>query len=255
MLPSAPPRFASWAELVSSIVMGETGWRVYALQRGLTTLGRELVPDGVFGTDTRRKLVNFQAAADLVADGIAGGATQVAIIARLGNRVHDALPGVPAGLMRGFAQGEGANVLAASNWSVPGGVDLGTMQYRVYGPPYSYERMLMAFDPGEAMSQAGHEFEVRTASFWSAAWVLKQPHRPEAAKRCAILAHNWPAGARAIADHGVCSNPDSLATWVPDGVIFPDGAPVRTRMEWARYYAMGSVHGEAAIPKYVTNWS
>lgn len=256
-LPSAPPKFGTWAELVSPIIEGETGWRVFALQRALTVLGRELMADGIFGTDTRRKLLNFQAAEDLTADGIAGGATQARMLKRLGALVHDSRPGVPDGLMRGFAEGEGANVLAATNWSVAGGVDCGTMQYRVYGPPYSLAALSRAFDAIDSMVRAGDEFLVRTSMLCTGAWILGKPatRRAELSKRCAIMAHNWPAGARSIADHGTCSSPDAIASWVGPNVKFPDGTPVRTRWEWCQFYAMGGTHGEAAIPKYVTSWS
>jgi hypothetical protein len=257
MLPSAPPRFTTWAALVAPIKEGETGWRPYALQVGVDALGQELEPDGNFGPATKRAVIAFQQAHGLVGDGIAGGATQAKILALLGSRVHKGQPDVPDGLMRGFAEGEGANVLAATNWTVVGGVDCGAMQYRVFGPPYSAARLEFAFDPLAAMVAAATEFLDRYRGFVTGAWVRSRPagSRAEAAKRCAIMAHNWPAAAQQIASNGACSSPNSLATWVAPGTKFPDGAPVRTRAEWCAFYAMGGSHGEASIPKYVTSWT
>jgi hypothetical protein len=230
MLPATPPRSKTWGEIVAPIKEGENGWRPYALQIDLDELGYALEADGAFGAATKKAVAAFQKATKLTADGIAGPATQAKVLALLGSRVHEDLPTVPDGLMRGFAEGEGANVLAATNWTVSGGVDCGSMQYRVFGPPYSAGRMEFAFDGLAAMKSAG------------------------LAKRIAIMAHNWPAGAQSIAGKGTCSSPTAPATWVAASTKFPDGAPVRTRQEWCEFYAMGGRHGEASIPKYVKSW-
>jgi hypothetical protein len=256
MLPATPPRSKTWGEIVAPIKEGENGWRPYALQIDLDELGYALEADGAFGAATKKAVAAFQKATKLTADGIAGPATQAKVLALLGSRVHEDLPTVPDGLMRGFAEGEGANVLAATNWTVSGGVDCGSMQYRVFGPPYSAGRMEFAFDGLAAMKSAGQEFLDRYRVFSKGAYVLGRPaaQRTELAKRIAIMAHNWPAGAQSIAGKGTCSSPTAPATWVAASTKFPDGAPVRTRQEWCEFYAMGGRHGEASIPKYVKSW-
>jgi hypothetical protein len=118
MLSPTPPRSKTWGEIVAPIEEGENGWRAYALQVDLNALGFSLELDGAFGATTKKALTAFQEATGLVADGVAGPATQAKVLSLLGSLVHEDLSGVPDGLMRGFAEGEGANVLAATNWSV-----------------------------------------------------------------------------------------------------------------------------------------
>jgi hypothetical protein len=255
MLPSAPPHYSSWAELVAPIEEGETGWRPYALQHALKSVGRTIVPDGDFGADTARIVRAFQEKNGLYVDGIAGPATQGLLLAKLGNRTHVQLPDVPDGLMRGFAVGEGAGVLAATNWSVPGGVDCGAMQWRVYGPPYDQGVLRSRFETLPSMLATGQAFLERYARFRLGAWCARQgTRREEWAKRCAVLAHNWPAGADTWARTGTVSSPDSPATWAPPGARFPNGALVITRRDWAQFYAMGGPHGEGVICRHITAW-
>lgn len=263
-LPASPPRYDSWAELVSSIRRGESGWRGYALQASLNALrpdgaGGEwpvLTLDGAVGALTAGAVRSFQLHHKLGADGIAGVVTQSTMLKLHGSDVHDAVPAIPDGLMRGLAEGEGANVLAATNWSVPGGVDCGPMQLRCLGAPYATADLIRAFDPYKAMRFAGAVIASRAKDFRDDAWVSRQgARRGEWAMRMAVLAHNWPAGAQAWAVSGACSSPDAIATWVPAGTRFDDGTPVRTRREWCQFYALGGPHGPGRITRYVTDWS
>lgn len=254
-LPSAPPKYTSWAQLVSPIVEGETGWRPYALQRALTSLGFYAIADGDFGPDTALAVRAYQKTNGLVVDIIVGAKTQGRMLAQLGTRTHARLPGVPDGLMRGFAAGEGANVLAATNWTIAGGVDCGSMQFRIFGPPYDMALLRRRFDASLSMLDAGEGFLERAAVAFNGSWVRLQSHRTELSKRIAVLAHNWPAGAEAYARTGSCSRPSELATWVAPGTKFPDGVAVRTRLDWCQFYAMSGPHGEGAITQYVADWS
>jgi peptidoglycan hydrolase-like protein with peptidoglycan-binding domain len=251
-LPSAPPRYGSWADVVAPIRRGEDGWRVFALQRGLQRLNYLLDADGDFGPLTEAIVKQFQSEFGTLADGVAGMRTQAKMLERCSTRVHRERPGVPDGLMRGFAEGEGANVLAATNWTVPGGVDCGCMQWRVYGPPYDIDDLRSRFDPLGAMNDTAVVFLQRVEQFRNGRWVAGREDR---AKRCAVMAHNWPVGAASIAATGTCSSPSSPCTWVAAGTKFPDGTPVRTRWEWCQFYAMGGAHGEGSITRYVTDWS
>lgn len=257
MLPTTPPK-----SIVYSIKDGTDGWPVYSLQTGLNSARSfvnggwsVLARDGVFGSATKDAVTRFQQAYSLTADGIAGPATQRKIIEILDRAAHNAVPGLPTGLMRGWVEGEGANVLAAVNWSIPGGVDCGPMQYRVYGPPYNFTDLGNAFNPLFSMEQAAREFLDRADWFLAQPGVKSRSDKAEFSKRLAILAHNWPAGARDIALDGKLTNPDGPATWVPAGVKFPDGTVVNTRQEWCDFYSLGRGSFKGTIPKYVTNWS
>ena len=263
-LPSGPPRYALYRDLLLSIKDGENGWRGYALQCALNDTRKaagsswsELAADGAIGPLSITALKAFQRAFFLTADGIAGPATQAKMLELLGTRTHTVLP-MPDGLMRGFAEGEGANVLAATNWTVPGGVDCGPMQIRVTGPPFSQERLKLAFSPFDAMRNAASTLLERAAEFASAAGVKAKPsgQRAELAMRLAVLAHNWPYGADRIARTGELTSPNDPATWVPQGLKLPDGTLIDTRIEWCRYYALGwpEHNWPGSITKYVTDW-
>jgi hypothetical protein len=254
-LPANPPEYPTWSALVAPIERSERGWRAYALQSALRSLGADLIADGVFGPATEQAVLEFQQANGLTVDGISGARTQVLLISKLGKRTHQAQPRVPDGLMRGYAEGEGANVLAATNWTVIGGVDCGIMQYRVYGPPYDAARLRFAFDAQAAMTSAARDFLATADRLARNTWVMRQgDRRSEWAKRLAVLAHNWPVAAQAWSFNGTCSNPNGLAIWAPTSARFPDGAPVLTRRDWCEFYALGGPHGEGAITKYVRAW-
>jgi hypothetical protein len=255
-LPSTPPR-----GLVYSVSLGDTGWPVYAAQCALDSIRfatketwPNLTPDGDFGQFTDEAARAFQLKYGLTVDGKLGPASARKLVELLDHRVHTLLPAVPDGLIRGMAEGEGGDILAAVNWSIPGGVDCGIMQYRVYGPPYDLEAMRSAFNPVQAMLRAGTDFLARTEAFTAYAAVRNHAKPQEFAKRLAVLAHNWPAGALDLAKDGLLSRPNDLATWVPSGAKFPDGTAVKTRLQWAQFYALGGIHGEAVIAKYVKEW-
>jgi hypothetical protein len=254
--------------MASPIKIGEAGWRAYALQKGVNSVRygeiddghgspwERVETDGDFGPGTLTAVKACQAFLGITSDGIAGAATQKRILDYLGDRTHELVGTIPAGLMRGFAESEGANMLAATNWAIAGGVDCGPVQIRAYGPPYSSAVLLNVFDPMESLMEAANTFAANAADFYTAAWVARQgSRRRELAMRAAVMAHNWPAGALAIAKTGSCSSPGAECTWAPAGARFPDGTPVRTRGDWCQFYAMGGPHGEGAITKYVTSWS
>lgn len=241
---------------------GDTGWAVFALQRGLNTLSEvDIKADGDFGAATREAVKAFQRRSGLDDDGIAGFATQSSLVRRLDDLTHDNNPALPNGIMQGFAQAEGGNNLGAVNWSVSNGVDCGVMQIRVYGPPYGQVDLRYAFAPGAAMQRTANDFLNRYAAFRWLSYASRQP--VEFAKRCAAMAHNWPTegGADHIARYGKCSNPAGRCSWLPryeDGrskVFFPDGTRVETRWEWCEFYAMGSEHGEGRVVQFVRDWT
>lgn len=254
--------------MASSIKQGEAGWRAYALQKGVNSIRYgeidaggtapwdRIEPDGDFGPGTLTAVKACQSFLNIANDGIAGAATQKRILDYLGDRTHVLVDAIPAGLMRGFVESEGANMLAATNWAIAGGVDCGPVQIRAYGPPYDMNVLMNVFDPMESLMEAANTFAANAADFYNGTWIAKQgAQRTELAMRTAVMAHNWPAGAAAIAKSGSCSSPTALCTWSPTGTRFPDGTLVKTRWDWCQFYAMGGPHGEGAITKYVTSWT
>lgn len=59
---------------------GDTGPEVYAIQHLLRAHGYNLAVDGIFGTETRQQVLNFQLASGLSTDGIVGPQTWTALI-------------------------------------------------------------------------------------------------------------------------------------------------------------------------------
>ncbi len=224
-LPAYPPHYPSFTAMYLPIKEGDDGWPVYALQRAVGVKPAS----GVFGPVTLKKVKAFQKKYGLAVDGVAGPATQQKILELAGAKADQA-HGLPEGLGRGFAKAEGANLLAATNWSVAGGVDCGPAQWRIIGPPFSLEKLKRAFRPYEALDHACKGVAERRASFRS-----RNSHlTADEALRVALLAHNWPAGADRIVRNypggggwwRYVPSPDADASWV-DGF---------THASWAAEY-------------------
>ena len=231
MLPSEPPKFSSWAGLLAPIKQGETGWRVYALQSALGSVGRDTTPDGVFGPKTLRQVKGMQKNNGLVSDGIAGPATQQKLIEKISHKTHEAFTSIPDGLMRGYAEAEGGNVLAATNWFTPSGgvpgVDCGPVQWRQYGPPFDKYGLLKAFDCETSFSFAAGLIIDRLKDYGRRRPSLSAGMR----LRLALLAHNAPFLAEQYVRNGQLSTPDALATWTQK----PGGGHY-THAEWMQVY-------------------
>jgi hypothetical protein len=217
--------------MMSSIKEGENGWRVYALQSALRASGRSLATDGDFGPKTLAQVKTFQKNNDLTADGIAGPATQARLLARVSRIVHDNHPRLPNGLLRGFAEAEGANILAATNWFTPAGgtpgVDCGPVQWRRYGPPFKQDELKAAFDTLSAFTYASKILLERVDNY-----NRRRPSLSDAqVLRAAVMAHNAPFMAEQIVRNGRLSTPDRLATWTTK----PGGGHY-THAEWYKVY-------------------
>jgi hypothetical protein len=233
-LPSQPPQYARWSDLLTPIKRGETGWRAWAVQRALLGAGYPLPTwgaDGDFGEETETALRRFQGDHGIDRVGFAGPATQRALLATAEHAVHTQLPRLPEGVLLGFAVSEGASVLAATNWYTPQGgklgVDCGAVQWRQYGPPFDLAGLKAAFDPRSAFQYAGKTLLERIDDF--------DRRRPsltdEMVLRLALLAHNWPAGAEQVVRYGRLSTPNALAMWTskPSGGLY-------TLAEWLQEY-------------------
>jgi peptidoglycan hydrolase-like protein with peptidoglycan-binding domain len=211
MLPASPPHYASWRAMVLPIKQGENGWRPFAVQVAVGA-----TPDGNWGPATEKAVRRWQKDHKLHSDGVVGPVTQQTILELNGLRADQA-HGLPEGLGYGFAVSEGANMLAATNWSVPGGVDCGPAQWRVYGPPYELTSLRFAFNARTALDGAVGRLRSTRDSFRR-----RNSKLGIHALQVAVLNHNWPAGADSIVRHypgggdwwRYVPNPDAPASWV-----------------------------------------
>jgi hypothetical protein len=264
-----------------SLKRDDTGAHVFALQRALNGWNElTLVEDGVFGVGTDIAVRHFQTARKFTTDGIAGPVTQHALVSyHIDRQDKD----VPEGLLAGFAEMEGGWLLGAVNWSVPGGVDCGALQRRVYdeanvdgdfwrahvirqnGAPTGAcdsalrdrvradtKTVQRAFDVGyqarllnESLSELATLFVQRAGSRDGHGGMSAR----EKAGRLAALNHNYPSGADTLSRTPIASLSaywTTPQTWVTGFQLrFPNGDPVRTPLDWAHRYAgvLGRAHG------------
>jgi hypothetical protein len=231
---------------------GDQGWLVYAVQ-----LGVGVTADGVFGVQTEKAVQAYQAAHGLATDGVVGPATQGKIAIQA---VHagEGAASEPSGLLKGLLLSESGLMIAAVNVAVPGGTDCGLAQYRCYGPPYDFSALLAAFNPATSALRAARDLKNAKEKFHKLNSSLSQ----EVLWKLAAFAHNWPTqgGADYYAIHGHVQDPTAACTWLPRKagklfVTFPDGTLVRTRQDWAEFYAMGGPHGPGMTTRFVRTWS
>lgn len=211
--------------MVAPLKQGQVGWASYAMQKvvGVT-------PDGVWGPKTDQSVRSWQSDRHLAVDGIAGPVTQGFILNDYGSKA-DVANGLPIGVGYGFAFSEGGGVLAATNWSVAGGVDCGPAQWRVSGPPFKQTDLRFAFDARKALDGACGRLATARQDFRDRNVHLTQ----DEALHVAVLRHNWPVGAESVVRHypgggfwwRYVPSPDEPASWV-DGF---------THAEWAKEYA------------------
>lgn len=216
-LPAQPHR-----TLPYTIKKGSTGWAVFALQQAVADAGHPTTADGDFGTLTERSVKAFQKGAGLTADGVAGPITQQSLLTVVDRIVATRVPAVPRGVMRGFFAGEGANILAAVNWGVSGGVDCGCVQKRVYGPPFDSKALRHAFDPLVTAEAAA-----RALAGQIKAYANPHPACPFTSLQLGVLHHNWPYAASQYHRYGKLPNPGKTATWAPRPMTYA---------EWCRFY-------------------
>lgn len=101
--PTAPT--APTIPTTNNLKLGSRGEYVRKLQKDLTSLGYKLNADGIFGKQTEAAVKRFQRAKNLVADGIVGPRTAVAIIAAKQASSTPVLP-VPTATLRKGSRGE-----------------------------------------------------------------------------------------------------------------------------------------------------
>lgn len=230
-LPADPPRYGTWKGIIAPIRKGETGWRVWALQKAIQATAPGITCDGVFGRQTHRLLTAYQTAAGLTGDGIAGPATQTKMLADAEKDVNPDFPALPLGVIRGFAVYEGGGVLAATNWYTPpgqpAGVDLGPVQWR-FLLPIAQDDMKRAFNARESFRWACTRLQDAIRTLEQA-----QPGLSDAdVLRVSVLAHNAPFLYDQVRRNGRLSTPDAAAGWT----VNPSTGGPYTHAEWAVEY-------------------
>lgn len=248
----------------SSFKEGDTHVGVASIQRTLIQIGATLVEDGTYGSDTKQAVLNYQRNRGLLADGIAGPATQHRMAnGWITNALADWL--LPERILDGQIEGESGWLIAAVGWATAGGVDCGFMQRRVLGPPWDEAQLTRAFDSKYQIRLSARTLRERYERFVTAPGVTAPkllayiPSKDERAWRLALLYHNYPAAADTF---GSTPQPSTYwttpQTWVTNhGYKFPDGAPVRTPFEWCAHYALSAPSHDdpGSVARYVTDWS
>lgn len=244
-----------------TVEKGDRGVVPWAVQRALNDRsapdwgdGLPVAEDGVFGEQTKRAVKSFQEASNLKGDGRFGQKTSEAMASELGLKVTAS---VAPGLVAGITKAESGNLIGAVNTSVPGGIDCGYVQRRVYQADYDDLAVVQrAFDGLYQMNLLAKTLRSRHDAFFARAAVKTH----QLAWRLAALHHNYPYAADQISRVGISGLSSYWKTpiaWVEAiGAKFPDDEAVRTPLDWCRYYALGSAVHEApgVTCQFVTSW-
>jgi peptidoglycan hydrolase-like protein with peptidoglycan-binding domain len=210
----------------STLRRGDTHLGVWSLQRALNVVYPEarMVTDGAFGQNTEMWAKRYQADVKIYVDGIVGPQTQNRMVRSMIVRGEYGSK-LPRGLLEGQISLESAGIFTALNASVAGGVDLGLVQMRVYGPPYDAERVRHAMDPFKAISDSAEDLYQRAETYRT-----RHPSCPFNRWELAVLHHNWPVAAGQYAKNGRLTSPNNIATWAPAAL------GTMTWEEWCFFY-------------------
>lgn len=220
----------------------QRGLKVWAVQRALNSLDYgPLVEDGIFGKQTEDSVLAYQISKVLFQDGVFGPKSSASVAAEITGLVTENVTGLPSGLLRSIVEGESGNLIAAVNWSVPGGVDCGYVQRRVFAADYENGKVVKrAFDARYQIRLLAKGLQSRHDSYYGHTGATTH----ERAWRLAVLHHNYPSAAERIVDVGIgglSSYYTTTQAWVVAiGAKFPDGDPIQTPLEWCQHYALGN---------------
>lgn len=185
---------ASGGYVYRPLKQGLAGWDVLALQEDLVGVGLALAVDGEFGPQTFSAVRSFQGRfRDFVVDGIAGTATQKALLLEL-LWPHQRQFDTPAGLGRGLIEGECAFQLG--NYTKPyadGTRDVGPVMEHIAVSDSSLQR---SFDGRAAIGRMVEGLrESKDAAFTEGQKHPTSRTRTHegAWKYGAVLRHNWQA--------------------------------------------------------------
>ena len=237
------------------IAKGDEGLRVWCLQRTVNSLGYNVLEDALFGDQTDWVVREIQRKHNLVVDGVFGWKTSGVVVAKLSANLPVLLP---ANLLRGLVAHETGSWIVAVNWSVAGGVDCGVVQRRVFEADYQNQDVIRrAFDTSYQLGLTAKTLRGRKDAYYGRAGATTH----EKAWRLALLYHNYPSAASLMADTPISQLSSYWTTaqsWVTvHNFKFPDGASVRTPLEWCQKYSLGNAsHDEPGqTAKLVTTWS
>lgn len=133
------------------------GWDVFALQSALNfeegpdSIRTPLEVDGIFGTKTRRALLDWQDALGLVEDGIAGPASHRAIGIHIATVLGDTY-GLPAGLPRGHLERETQYISGEYTEPYTSGVAAGSRDCGVVQRNTRFHLVANAFDVVDSLN-------------------------------------------------------------------------------------------------------
>jgi hypothetical protein len=165
----------------------DDGMAVWALQRCLnsfTDLGFKTAEDGDFGPRTEANVKAYQGMVKLEADGVVGPQTQMRLAQSCVIRV-DSTKALPKNLLLAVVRGESGGLIAAVNWSVPGGVDCGFTQRRI-PVPYTEAQAKDAFDSRQQIERLRTELTDRFRAFSREDTVRSRSDAAEYAWRLAV---------------------------------------------------------------------
>lgn len=224
---------------------GMRGTDVAALQLNFPSLSA----DGVFGEKTLQVVRDFQKAHGLKVDGIAGLATQRALVFQR-SITATRTRALPAGMLPSIAQNEsGFAVAAYAPHPSDAGIDLGAYQKSIpagtggtqaqFRGAYTIE--VMADETATRLRRGRDDFLKLDAIKASNSYAESFPGGGgfDADRFCwqlAVLSHNWPSAADSIARRGSIfkdpSQDDEAAEWI----VKASAGRLRTPREWVVSY-------------------
>lgn len=219
---------------IYSFKRGDYHRGVWCLQRFFNSIGYpRTAEDFDFGAGTELLVKRYQSDTGAAIDGVVGPQTQARIVRSCVVRAPFG-SSLPKGLIEGQINAESGRNLAAVNWNVPGGVDCGLTQRRVYGPPFDAAKEDSAFDPRASVSASVKVLHDNYVKFSA------RLGQGEYAWRVAMLAWNWPYAAEELSRRRPISDTRACSWCNYPHTKFDDGTPVYSWRDWTEYYAIGS---------------
>lgn len=218
-----------------------TGTDVAALQQNLKTFGLVEV-DGAFGPKTERAVKALQRTAKIEVDGIAGVATQGALV-KIRARESEQEFELPDRLLESLAMSESGCIIPTFTWHPSdAGFDLGAFQRSITPEDLGCQGCYRdAYDVKQQAKLAGARIAEKAAHFAGAKSSRYSNALPGPKKvfplQLAVLDHNFPYAAQNIATHGVVypharGKDNQPAEWVQQA----SGGRLQTVREWCLAY-------------------
>lgn len=203
--------------------------------------------DGVFGQQTGIAVRNCQMQCKLVVDGIAGPATQQALIGLL-SLPSERKYGLPEGTLKSMALNESGNLVAAfAPHPSDSGFDLGALQKSITPAEignqdsyrHAYDVKAMAVETAKKIRDYYESFKGKPHVLDSQNYYRKALSPEDAdtyAWMLAILVHNWPSAAYNLANHGSIFQDSARDTQYAAWVDQASASRITTPREWVLSY-------------------